>query len=298
VRTGHARPFEKEYVRKDGSRVPVLVGAAVIVQEPLRWITFALDITARKQAEAERERLLRDAQEAHATAQAALALRDDFLGTIAHDLRTPLTTIHGLAQLVVRQLGRDATVPRELEDKIARIDAKALQMTAQLAELLDLTLQTTGAPLDLTREDVDLVALVRQAATDFADQRSIVVETPTPSLKGHWDKLRIERVVLNLLSNALKYSLGDAPIALAVAAEPGAARLTVRDTGIGIPAQDLPHIFDRFHRGANVRGMVSGTGIGLAGVKQIVEQHGGSIRVESVEGCGTTVHVRLPLRSD
>jgi signal transduction histidine kinase len=116
---------------------------------------------------------------------------------------------------------------------------------------------------------------------------------------GEWDRMRLERVLDNLLSNAVKYSPQGGPIAIRVGREDDAggawAVVSVRDDGIGVPAEDLPWIFERYRRAGNVAGRVAGTGIGLAGARQIVEQHGGTIGVESDEGQGTTVTVRLPL---
>jgi two-component system, OmpR family, sensor kinase len=114
--------------------------------------------------------------------------------------------------------------------------------------------------------------------------------------------MRIARVLANLLDNAFKYSPADAPVALSLIADRsdgGAwAVLTVRDNGLGIPPDDLPHIFERFYRGSNVRRHTGGNGIGLAGARQIVEQHGGTIDVTSQPGVGTLVTVRLPLQAD
>jgi signal transduction histidine kinase len=128
---------------------------------------------------------------------------------------------------------------------------------------------------------------------------NIKLVTEPGELVGAWDKSRLERVIENFYSNAFKYSPtgGEVTVSIGrVSASDGKwAELVVRDRGIGIPAADLPHVFERFHRGANVTGHIAGTGIGLAGVKQIVEQHGGAVRVESVEGKGTAVTVRLPL---
>ena len=107
----------------------------------------------------------------------------------------------------------------------------------------------------------------------------------------------MQRVVANLLANAIKYSPAGGDVVVSVDVDGDSAVLTVRDEGMGIPATDLPHIFERFHRGSNVE-RISGTGIGLAGAKDIVELHGGTIEVTSVEGRGTMVAVRLPLATD
>jgi signal transduction histidine kinase len=127
----------------------------------------------------------------------------------------------------------------------------------------------------------------------------VVLQCRAPELTGVWDAARVERVIANLLSNAGKYSPQDASITVTVGEEvrngTGWAVVSVQDHGIGIPADDLPHIFERFHRGQNVGQEILGAGIGLSGAKQIVEAHGGTIEVSSQEGAGSTFTVRLPL---
>ena len=125
------------------------------------------------------------------------------------------------------------------------------------------------------------------------------MEAAEPALIGDWDARRLRRLLANLLDNAIKYSPDGGPIAIRIAraSDPQGewAALTVRDRGIGIPADDLPRLFERFHRGSNVTGRIAGTGVGLASVRQIVESHGGEVAVSSNEGEGTTLEVRLPL---
>jgi len=261
-----------------------------------RGVTVAEEVARRAALALENMRLYREAQE-------AVRVRDEFLFSVSHDLQTPLTSIKGTAQLLAR--GLDRGEPRDaqtLTDGLARIDAATTKMAAQIAELLDLALLESGRPLDLDRGPVDLVALARRLAAEHqaadADQR-LDVQTDLPELVGSWDETRLERVIENLYSNALKYSPAGGEVAVAINRIGGdgeeQAELVVRDRGLGIPAADLPRVFERFHRGANVAGRIAGTGIGLAGVKQIVEQHGGAIHMDSVEGEGTTVTVRLPL---
>src|SRR5262249_14012287 len=127
----------------------------------------------------------------------------------------------------------------------------------------------------------------------------IAVDGPA-RLIGSWDAVRLERVLTNLVGNAIKYSPDGGPVAIELASEVdeqarGWAVIRVRDQGVGIPALDRPHVFERFRRGANVERHIAGTGIGLFGSRQIVEQHGGTISVESEEGVGSTFTVRLPL---
>ena len=142
--------------------------------------------------------------------------------------------------------------------------------------------------------------MARRAAVvhaEAAGRRPLRLETETDTLVGEWDPVGLGRVVDNLLSNAIKYSPDGSAIAVTIGqdGEANEAVLSVRDEGIGIPQDDLPRVFERFHRARNVAGRIKGIGIGLAGVKQIVEQHGGTIALKSTQGLGTTVTVRLPL---
>jgi signal transduction histidine kinase len=124
--------------------------------------------------------------------------------------------------------------------------------------------------------------------------RGVGVAAPADPVVGRWDRARLERVVDNLVSNAVKYSPGGGAVEVSVVQDGRWAILTVRDQGIGIPPGDLHRVFERFARGGNVGG-IPGSGVGLAAVRHIAEQHGGTVAVESAEGRGTTVTVRLPL---
>jgi signal transduction histidine kinase len=186
---------------------------------------------------------------------------------------------------------------------LAKITAATARMAELINELLDVAQLQAGGLLELQREPTDLAEVVERAAATFEGSPGpdrVRLEEPEGTLVGDWDPIRIERVVENLLANALKYSPEDSSVTVGLArerTEDGAAQavLRVTDHGVGIPADDLPRIFDRFYRGRNVAGRVRGTGVGLAGVRQIVEQHAGTIEVESREGAGSTFTVRLPL---
>jgi signal transduction histidine kinase len=121
------------------------------------------------------------------------------------------------------------------------------------------------------------------------------VETDLADLVGRWDRGRLGRVLDNLLSNAIKYSPGGGEVVVALSSQDGWAVVAVRDQGVGIPVAELSRVFDRWFRGRNVSGRMRGSGIGLAGTRQIVEQHGGSIEVTSEEDVGSTFTIRLPL---
>jgi len=240
----------------------------------------------------------------HAAARAEAELeRDALLAALAHDLKTPLTAARGLAQLLQRGAaqGRPPTAA-VLAERLAQIVAATDRATALVDEQLELARAQFTRPLALTPRPTDLVALARRVATEqapLAARHTFRVATAHDELFVPVDVPQIERVLTNLVSNAIKYSPagGDVTLALDLAATAGApcAVLAVSDAGIGIPAADLPHIGEPFRRGANALGQIAGTGLGLASARQIVEAHGGTLAIASREGAGTVVTVRLPL---
>ena len=240
--------------------------------------------------------------EAMSQLQDTLRTRDDFLAAASHDLKNPLTSIKGTAQLLQRRVDRTGEVdPDQLRTSLARIDAVTSRAVDLLDELLDVARLHTGRPLELDRQHFDLVALARDIV-DEHQQRSefhqIRVECLAPDLVGAWDRRRLSRVVGNLLDNALKYSTAGGEIRVRIAREDGLeprAVLAVDDNGVGIPPEDLPRIFERFHRGSNVSGQIPGTGIGLASARHIVESHGGTIAAASQVNHGASFTIRLPL---
>jgi len=157
-----------------------------------------------------------------------------------------------------------------------------------------------GQPLALRPHPADLVGLVRRVIDHqrAIAERPIRVEADGSAVVCDVDAERIERVIGNLVSNAIKYSPKGEGVVVRLTRDWGADRawaiLTVEDRGVGIPAEDLPHVFERFYRADNV-GAVQGTGIGLASVREIVEQHGGTVVATSTQGHGTTITVRLPV---
>jgi len=264
---------------------------------------LAQDLARRAGMAMDNARLYQDAQQ-------AVQLREEFLASASHDLRTPVTSIKAYAQILQRRAAKTAS--REMEamlPSLQAIDDAASRITAQINELMDLSRLQSGRPLELQRTPVDLVALVQRIAAthrQLSTQHPIVVTVlPSPGtvtevdLTGEWDANRLERVVNNLLSNAIKYSPDGGVITITLrrdnGAEGGTAMLEICDQGIGIPAADLPRIFERFYRASNVADQAPGTGIDLAGSRDIVRQHGGTIRVESSADEGSCFTVCLPL---
>ena len=266
-----------EHTRRDGTKLMVESRQALLRdddQRPLAILEINRDVTA----------------------------RDAFLSAVTHDLKTPLTSIRGQAQLARRRLSRlSLQDPGPIEQPLQQIEEGTRQAQRLIDELTDVTRARSNAMLDLETKPADLVALVRAvvAQQDGLTRHSVEVVTDQAELQAVVDVPRVERVFANLLSNAVKYSAEGTSITVRVErlidGQGPAALISVRDQGLGIPARDLPYIFDRFHRGVNVVGSVPGTGIGLASARAIVEQHGGRITVQSTEGAGATFTVRLPL---
>jgi len=203
-----------------------------------------------------------------------------------------------------RRVDRTAIPDGEwFRDGLTDIDNQTNRMSGQIDELLDLSRFGRAEPVELRRRPTDLVRVVRRVAAEqqkLSNRHQIRIEPSVPQITGQWDPERIERVVANLLGNALKYSPSGGEITVRISRERttglgDCAVLTVQDQGLGIPPDDLPFVFDQYRRGSNVTGRIAGSGIGLAGVRRIVEEHGGSIVAESEEGKGSCFTVRLPL---
>lgn len=254
--------------------------------------------------EADEEQQQRRADEARR--RALLLERKTFVDACAHDLKGPLSVIQGQVQLLRRRLRRavwDASPTSKseaIDPGLAAIETSSVRMTALIDELLDAANLQEGRSLNLRIAPADLVEIVATVAdaarqTDGGDR--IRFESAVPEMVGAWDRARLERVVGNILGNAVKYSPDGGEIVVRLDAVDdvtgGWAVMTVTDHGIGIPAADLPRVFDRFHRGGNV-GAIAGSGIGLAGSRQIVEQHGGTLTATSAEHAGSTFTLRLP----
>ncbi len=231
--------------------------------------------------EADRTRALEDAGR----------LREDLLSEVAHDLKTPLTTLFGHAQLLQRRVERSKTWDPSVFDQII---GDIRRLGRLIDDLLDASRIRHGGIL-LRSARQDLSEIMRQIHADRPEWRRVRVHTEGP-LRGPFDRPRIEQVIENLVGNALKYSDRGRPVMVGLARDGDSAHMTVQDEGIGIVADDLERIFERFQRGSNIESNnVAGAGLGLFICRWIVEQHGGRIWAESVVGAGTTMHVSLPL---
>jgi signal transduction histidine kinase len=240
--------------------------------------------------------LIDEAARVRAHEQAA-RLKDDFISAAAHDLKTPLTTLVAQAQFLERRAETQPSAPADLPG-LKRIVREGRRLSALVLELLDASRLEQGKLVG-EREPVDLVELAREVARrDSYEGRQITVVADAPVV-GSYDPRRIGQVLENLVENAVKYSPEKSEVRIVIAHRNGEAFIDVTDRGIGIPAGDLPQIFQRFHRGANVDDRrFAGMGLGLFICKGIVEEHGGRVSVESREGAGSTFTVVLPMETE
>jgi signal transduction histidine kinase len=226
----------------------------------------------------------------------ATRLKDDFLSAAAHDLKTPLTTLVAQTQLLLRRTQRAPDAPADIK-ALERMEREAVRLKTLVLELLDAS-RTEQGQLVGTREQVDLTAVARQVGERHESSRHPFHFENNGAIVGQWDRVRIEQLVENLVENAVKYSPEGGPVQVKVwkNGDDRTACLSVSDSGIGIPSQDLPHLFDRFYRAGNVNDrQFSGMGLGLFICQGIAEQHGGRIWATSRPQQGSTFHVELPL---
>ncbi|MGQ0508310.1 MAG: ATP-binding protein [Myxococcaceae bacterium] len=219
-----------------------------------------------------------------------------FFSNVSHEFRTPLTLMLGLLEDQLN--GARGPLPSAVREDVEVVHRNAVRLLKLVSTLLDFSrleagrIQAVYAPTDLSRLTVDLVSVFR-SATDKAGL-SLKVDCPPLPEKVYVDREMWEKIVLNLVSNAFKFTL-EGEVAVSLRWDNGAVALQVRDTGTGIPAGDLPHIFDRFHRVQGARARThEGSGIGLALVHELVKLHRGTVRAESRMGEGTTFVVSIP----
>ena len=228
--------------------------------------------------------------------RAALVARDEFLSIAAHELKTPITCIRGYAELALRRLDRGVAEPERLRRNLQAIERESDRLARLVGQLLDVS-RIEGGQLALERAPTDLAALVRDvvARLQGATDRRIRLTVPD-EVVGVVDGLRIEQVLTNLLTNAIKYSPVESPIDVKLEVNPDAnvATIRVRDHGPGVPPERREHLFERFYR-AGDQDHVAGFGLGLYISRQIVALHRGTLGADFPEDGGTCMTVTLPL---
>jgi PAS domain S-box-containing protein len=304
----HSYSLEKRYVRPDGTLVWVHVTVSIsreAADQPAHFIAVIQDISERKEFEErvqnllyEREQLLEAERSARADAEIANHLKDEFLATLSHELRTPLSNVLTWSRLLQQKYPNAEDV---LQRGLTVIVENAGMQAQMIAELLDMSRIASGK-LQLDRKTVDLgelvaAAVLSQRPAGEAKGLTLTVHEVKESILISADATRLQQVLWNLLTNAIKFTPAGGKIQVSIGCAGPWAELKIVDTGVGIPAGFLPHVFDRFRQAeAATTRRFGGLGLGLAIVKQLVQLHGGSVQARSSgEGSGATFTVRLPL---
>ena len=294
--------YETVRVRKDGSLIDISLTVSPIRGPDGTVIgasKIARDITEKKRAEAERERLLESEQRARRDAEEANRLKDDFLATVSHELRTPLTAILGWVRML-----RDGSLDDETAERALAAVERNAQSQAQLVEdLLDISRIVSGKMrLDMRTLDPSSVIhaaieAVKPAAQTKGIRLQLSIDPNAGPVAGDFE--RLQQVVWNLLSNAVKFTPSGGRVEVCLERSDSTAELTVRDDGRGINSKFLPFVFDRFKQAdSSITRAYGGMGVGLSIVKSITEMHGGTVRASSEgEGHGASFTVSLPLAS-
>lgn len=322
-RTGIATRYEKEFICKNGVHVPVLMGGTQL-EGSEDMIAFVLDLTQRKQAEAEREQLLQREQTARAEAETANRVKDQFLAVLSHELRSPLNPILGWAKLLQMHKQDEATIERALQviERNAKLQAELIDDLLDVSRILRGKMSLNVCPVNL----ITVIEAALETVQLSATTKSIQLQTHLMPEAGQvvGDAGRLQQIVWNLLSNAIKFTPPGCQIEIRLErvwdriSEPKEkqrleqevinsmsfkfhafeyAQITVKDTGKGIEPEFLPHVFDYFRQAdSSITRTFGGLGLGLAIVRHLVELHGGMVWAESQgEGQGATFVVRLPL---
>lgn len=255
-------------------------------------IMIVTEITQRKQAATDRIQLI--------AAQEAVRVREEFVAIASHELRTPLTAIKGYAQLLAKQLLRSGTDDDRSIGFIDKLQGEVSRLEALVTDLLDAARIEGGRP-ELRLKVIDLSALAEHALARFlqAPERTaghtLVLEAPEP-VQGIWDPARLDQVLTNLISNALKYSPHGGEVRLGVRRRDDQVEVVVSDQGLGIAPEEREQVFEPFSRTeTSHQSRIRGTGLGLYIVAQLVEHHGGTITLQSEHGVGSTFTIQLPL---
>ena len=283
--------LETKFRRRHPAAIPIDVSVQLIRIGADRIVSIARDITERKRTQLERELLYRDAVD-------AIRARDEFLSVASHELRTPLSALQLQIQTLLQPPRRSPHAvlsPEQIKAKLEMAYRQIERLTRIVGELMDVSRITAGR-LRLELEEIDLSAVVRNVVGRFGEEASrthshVEISATIPVL-GLWDRIRVEQVIANLLTNAFKFG-GGKPIEITVEETGPIGRLVFVDHGIGIAPEDIERIFQRYEQAISSRAF-GGLGLGLYIARQIIEAHGGTIRVESQPGAGSTFTIDLP----
>ncbi len=291
---GRSEAYEREFRLKaaDGSYRWVLSRGRVVERDAqgvaLRMVGTLIDMTDRRNAEAlraERDR-----------AEAASRAKTEFLSRMSHELRTPLNAVLGFAQLL--SVGLGSSDVEQQRSYIGNIEKAGWHLLTMINDVLDLSRLESG-DLQLQTRPLELTPLLRSVIERMepeAQGRGVEIRwaAPSPEATVQGDSERLTQVFTNLLGNAIKYNREGGAVTLAMAKRPGGWKVSVGDTGIGIPAAQIPHLFEPFNRLGHARPAVDGVGIGLVLSRQLLDRMGGRMTVRSTEGVGSTFEITLP----
>lgn len=291
----HTTHFQNRYCRKDGS-VVWIEWTSFPVQEKGVMYAVGHEITERKKSEEVRLQWERE-KVARLEAEKQLELRDNFISIASHELKTPITSLMLHTQLIGQMIQDDSLVqlPKEEALKLIEIAQQQVNRLANLSrDLLDVSKISEGL-LTLDKQEMDLSELIRDVTPIFRlelrKSGSTLDCELEPNLRGFWDPFLLEQVLVNLLSNAIKFGRGK-PIKIISERKNQVARVIIQDQGIGIKEDDMDNLFKRFQKGVSIRNY-EGLGLGLYISQQLVAAHGGTIRVESRVGEGSSFTVEL-----
>ena len=288
-RTGSAKPFEKEFIHKDGTRIPVLIGVTLFEQSQETGVAFVLDLTEHKRAEAERE--------ARHAAEAANRAKSAFLANMSHELRTPLNGILGYAQI----LARDPVLGEQQLSGVNVIRQSGEHLLTLINDILDLAKIEAGK-MELYATDFQFPKFIQTIANIVAvkaTQKELELVCNMAPDAPQWiraDEKRLRQVLLNLLSNAVKFTDRGQVILRVRFTPPSRLHFEVQDTGMGIAAEQLEAIFQPFEQAGDMQHRLGGTGLGLAISRQYVHLMGSKLQVESRVGQGSTFHFELEVQ--
>jgi len=299
VQGGHVERCEVKQIRKGGELIdvaatlsPIRVGGTIVGVSAV-----SRNITARKQADEARQWALEREQKTVRDLQEVDRLRNDFISDVSHELRTPLTSISGYAELLAG--GSFGDVNNAQADALDVIDRNTKRLLDLIEDIMALSRMESGV-FSLTVKPTDLHALITAAADAIAagaEARSITFTAEIDPAIGYGvvDPSQLDRALLNVLSNAVKFTPKGGRVGLEARRAKGDIVISVSDNGMGIEPGDQQQVFKRFFRSSlATRSAIQGTGLGLVITKTIIDHHHGSIRLDSEPGRGTTVHIRIP----
>ncbi len=287
---GAAEPLEKEYIRSDGSRVAVLLGGVLLEGSEDKGVSFVLDLSDRKKLE---NQLRQQAQQL----EQANRMKDEFLAVLSHELRSPLNSILGWAKLLRTRTFDAATTARAIEtiERNAALQTQLIEDLLDVSRILQGKLSLNISPTNLASTIEAAIETMRLAAQAKSIEVEFLIDSTLELVAG--DPNRLQQIFWNLLSNAIKFTPPGGRVTVSLESNNSQAQIRVSDTGKGISADFLPHVFDYFRQAdSSITRTHGGLGLGLAIVRYLVELHGGTIEAESPgEGQGAIFTVNLPL---